>query len=233
MASFGLCPSCGLTVDVLHKVEVRISAVSCCKVNNPALNTPSLSPRKVFAMCWMFKPFPLCQFDPLRLAVLQKGESLCLSLLLPAGYQRRWVHSSAYVAHLARAEARSAVPVCPQPAAAMAKCWHSQAGVPARKGSQAVTSSRKSSWCFSVETTGWSAAMLAMKSSFLGMCWSPWGSGGCRCLFQWIITLKSGLEKIYNFLKHFLINIFLCDVWLCPLWTLHSSAWQDSGEWLC
>ena len=63
------------------------------------------------------------------------------------------------------------------------------------KGSQAVTSSRKSSRCFSVETRGWSAATLAMKSCFLGMCWSPQGSGGCWYLFQCIITLKSDLKK--------------------------------------
>lgn len=63
------------------------------------------------------------------------------------------------------------------------------------KGSQAVTSSRKSSWCFSMESRGWSAATLVMKISFLGMCWSPWGSEGCWYLFQWITALKSGLKK--------------------------------------
>ena len=29
--------------------------------------------------------------------------------------------------------------------------------------------------------------------------------------------LKIRPEKIQNFLKHFLMNMFLCDVWLCPL----------------
>lgn len=167
MASLVPCPSRGFTRYAPRKAEVRTSAVHCRKVNNPSLSTPSLSLRKVFAMCWMFKPFPLCQFDPLCLAFLQKGGSLRLSLLFPTGSQRRRAHGSVY--------AQSTVPACPQPAAAMAERWPSQAGLPAREGSQAVTSSRKSSWRFSVETRGWSAAPLAMKSSFLGMCWGKWG----------------------------------------------------------
>lgn len=43
------------------------------------------------------------------------------------------MHGSAYVAHLAGAEAQSTVPACPRPAAATAGHWHSQAGIPARK----------------------------------------------------------------------------------------------------
>lgn len=76
-------------------------------------------------------------------------------------------------------QAQSCVPACPQAAAEMARHRHSQAGAPASRGSQAGTSSRKSSWCFSVGTRDCSVAALAMKSSFLGMGQSPWGCGCC------------------------------------------------------
>lgn len=121
------------------------------------------------------------------------------------------MHSSAHLA-----VSQSCVPACPWAAAELGRHRQSQAGAPASRRQSSITSSRKSSWCFSVEARECSTAALTMKSSFLGRGQSPWGCGCC---------------SVHNYLKirpekksRITWSIFYVIFGTVPLWTLVSAA---------